>query len=171
MIYYKVTLKVSIFIRLIQINTDKAFIDTPVNGAVYVEQPAIIEGDVDGQVTVASNAKIIIGNNITYEQDGNDVLGMMARTDVIMALWSPNSLSIRGAIIAQEGRRRSFTGTEMKSGTFNHKGATATNLSPYMSMFNTRLYEYDPTLLYLQPPYFPILEESYTVLDFRELIQ
>ena len=39
-----------------------------------------------------------------------------------------------------------------------------------MSMFNTaRVYEYDETLLYLQPPWFPTLGDSLTMLMFREL--
>lgn len=36
-------------------------------------------------------------------------------------------------------------------------------------MFRIRNYNYDETLQYLAPPYFPVLEEAYTVLLFREL--
>ena len=146
-------------------------VNVPTNGAVYVEQTAIVEGVIDGQVTVVSNGNVVIGNDITYETSGNDVLGLMARTDVVMAGWSQNSLSIRAAVIAQAGQYRSDSSAQTKSGTFTHNGATATNLGGYMSQFATRIYDYDATLLYLQPPFFPVLEESYTVLAFRELTQ
>ena len=39
-----------------------------------------------------------------------------------------------------------------------------------MNMFDTaRDYEYDETLLYLQPPWFPTIGDSLTMLLFREL--
>ena len=59
-----------------------------------------------------------------------------------------------------------FTGsTATYGGTYN-----GTTSGGYMSMFNTaRVYEYDETLLYLQPPWFPTLGDSLTMLMFREL--
>jgi hypothetical protein len=36
-------------------------------------------------------------------------------------------------------------------------------------MFNTRVYSYDTSLLYLPPPWFPVIEDAYTVILFREL--
>ncbi len=48
-------------------------------------------------------------------------------------------------------------------------GSTATNLGGYMAQFRTRVYQYDATLAYLQPPWFPTVEEAYTVQLFREL--
>ena len=143
--------------------------NVPINGAIYVAQTAIVQGIVDGQATVVSNGDVVIGNDITYELTANDVLGLIAKNSVLMAQWSPNSLTVRAAVIAQTGQYRSWTSTNVKTGTFTHNGAVATNLGGFMSMFSTRVYNYDDTLLFLQPPYFPVLEESYTVLDFREL--
>jgi type II secretory pathway pseudopilin PulG len=144
-------------------------VPVPANGAIYVGQTAIVEGVVDGQVTVVSNADIVIGNNTSYELAGNDVLGLIAKNNVYVAQWSPNTLSINAALIAQTGEWRSWTFSNVKTGTFTHLGAAATNLGGGMSMFTTRVYTYDNNLLFLQPPFFPILEESYTLLDFREL--
>ncbi len=48
-------------------------------------------------------------------------------------------------------------------------GSTATNQGGYMSMFTARVYDYDSTLLYLPPPWFPALEDAYTVKLFREV--
>jgi hypothetical protein len=48
-------------------------------------------------------------------------------------------------------------------------GSTASYLSPYMDMFANRSYNYDATLLYLQPPWFPTLPQAYTILLYRNL--
>ena len=48
-------------------------------------------------------------------------------------------------------------------------GSTATAQGGQMSMFDTRNYNYDDSLLYLQPPWFPTIGDAYTVLLFREL--
>jgi len=48
-------------------------------------------------------------------------------------------------------------------------GATATNQGGYMSMFAARVYIYDNSLSYLQPPWYPTIDYAYTVLLFREL--
>jgi hypothetical protein len=151
----------------------------PAIGAIYVEQSVIVSGTgtgsaasqvswVNGRVTVASNADIIVGNDIQYVQRGEDVLGLIARNDVIIAKWTPTNLTWFASVIAQTGRRRSYDSTG-SHGTADFTGSVATNLSPYMDMFQVRNYNYDVNLLYLQPPYFPVLEEAYTVLFYREL--
>jgi hypothetical protein len=48
-------------------------------------------------------------------------------------------------------------------------GSTVTSDGGYMSMFTTRYYNYDPTLQYLQPPWFPAVGDPYQILLFREL--
>jgi len=48
-------------------------------------------------------------------------------------------------------------------------GSTAAINGGQMSMFDFRVYQYDPTLAYLQPPWFPTITQSYTVQLFREL--
>jgi hypothetical protein len=149
----------------------------PAIGAIFSEQSVIVsrpgtgagtESVVQGRVTVASNAEIIIGGHINPEQPGTDVLGLIARNDMIVAKWAPHNLNWRAAIISQTGRRRSWDSSG-SHGTMNFTGSQATNLSPYMDMFDVRNYNYDPNLLFLQPPYFPVLEEAYTILFFREV--
>ena len=34
--------------------------------------------------------------------------------------------------------------------------------------FDTRIYNYDPNLSNLQPPFLPVLEEAYKILRYRE---
>ena len=48
-------------------------------------------------------------------------------------------------------------------------GSTATNGGGSMSMFTRRNYNSDTNLLYLQPPWFPTVEDAYTVVLSREV--
>jgi hypothetical protein len=143
-------------------------VNVPTNGAIYVGQSFAVQGVVKGRVTVASNADIVIGADISYVQGGTDVLGLIARQEMIVAKWSPNNLNWRAATIAQTGDWHSYN-SDGSHGTMTFTGSTATNLGGYMTMFQTRNYNYDPDLLYLAPPYFPVLEEAYTVLFFRDV--
>jgi hypothetical protein len=140
----------------------------PANGAVYVAQSAIVSGQVNGRVTVASNQDVVIANNISYVASGDDVLGLIAMNEMIVAKWAPTDLSWRAACIAQTGMWRSWDNSgSHNSMTFT--GGSATNQGGYMGMFDSRVYNYDTTLLTLAPPWFPVIEEAYTILLFREL--
>ena len=61
---------------------------------------------VNGRVTVASNNQIVIGDDIGYvtSAGGDDVLGLIARGDMIVAQWAPSTLNWRAATIAQTGQ-------------------------------------------------------------------
>ncbi len=154
----------------------------PANGAIYAQQsvmisdgtstcgsPVITGNCVNGRVTVASANDVIIGDNIDYVQTGDDVLGLIAANEMIVAQWAPTTLSWRGATIAQTGQWRSAIGNQTHNGTMTFTGSTATNGGGYMSMYATRVYKYDNSLLYLQPPWFPTIDYAYTVLLYREL--
>lgn len=148
--------------------TSPALYPVPANGAVYAGQSVVVSGTVKGRVTVASNGDVVIGGDIAYNQPGTDVLGLIAKQEMIVARWVPTNLTWTAATIAQTGRWRSYV-TDGSHGTMTFTGSTATNLGGYMNMFTVRNYLYDTNLLYLQPPYFPVLEEAYSVLFFREV--
>lgn len=148
--------------------------NVPSNGAVYVAQTAVVSGTVNGRLTVASNDNMVVANNIDYT-DGHctsaatadDVLGLVAKNDVIVAQWTPTNLTWCAATLAQSGRWHSWS-NDGSHGLMTFKGSTATNLGGSMSMFTSRIYQYDSTLLYLQPPWFPTLSDAYTISLFRE---
>ena len=161
------------------VNTNLAI---PTNGAIYAQQsvmiadgtstcgsPSITGNCVNGRVTVASNNDIIIGDNLDYVQTGDDVLGLIAANEMIVAQWAPTNLNWRAATIAQTGQWRSAVSNQTHNGTANFTGSTATNGGGYMSMYATRNYYYDSSLAYLQPPWFPTIDYAYTVLLYREL--
>ena len=52
--------------------------------------------------------------------------------------------------------------------TFRGMAATDDGGS-FAGMFTTRDYGYDPSFEWLPPPWFPVVEDAYTVLFFREL--
>ena len=156
-------------------------VQVPANGAIYVAQPVIVSGVVNGRVTVGSASDIYIGDNLTYAQDGDDVLGLVASHSVIVPQWAPSTLTFRAATIAQSGAFRSYGwdpqlraydpnyigDNRLASMTFT--GSTATYGGGSMSLFVTRVYQYDSSLLYLPPPWFPTLQDAYTIVLSREV--
>jgi hypothetical protein len=156
-------------------------LNIPNNGAIYTGQPVIVSGVVNGRVTIGSASDIYIGGNLTYLQDGDDVLGLVASHSLIVAQWVPSTLNWRAATIAQSGTWRSYgfdpqTGQnepdyvgnfKLASATFT--GSTATYGGGSMGLFNTRVYQYDSTLVFLPPPWFPTIQDAYTVVLSREV--
>jgi len=148
---------------------------TPANGAVYVVQDVIVRnapsgGGVHGRVTVASNDDIIVGDNISFVTSGEDVLGLVAKNNVYIAKYTPDPLTWSAGVIAQTGtwQARDWSTTKKSLMTFRGMAATDDGGS-FAGMFTTRDYGYDPSFEWLPPPWFPIVEDAYTVLFFREL--
>jgi hypothetical protein len=148
--------------------TTVSTVAVPANGAIYANQSVVVMGQVKGRVTVASNADIVIGGNVTYATRGVDVLGLVAKNEMIVAWWAPTNLTWYSATIAQTGQWRSWNSDGSK-GTLDFYGSTATNKGGYMGMYDYRNYNYDENLLYLQPPFFPVIADNYTILLSREL--
>jgi hypothetical protein len=153
----------------------------PANGAIYAGQSAIVSGTVNGRVTIGSASDILPGNTLSYLQPGDDVLGLVASHSVIVPQWAPTTMSWRAATIAQSGTFRSYgydpqTNTSEADYVGNAKltsmtftGSTATYGGGSMALFGTRTYQYDTSLLYLPPPWFPTLQDAYTIVLSREL--
>jgi Tfp pilus assembly protein PilX len=144
-------------------------LNMPLNGAIYSEQSVVVSGTVNGIETVGVNGDIVIGGDITYLASGSDVLGLIAQNNVYVAAYVNNSLDWRASTISQTGTWSSYGATGSKTGTMTFTGSTATKLGGQMAMFNTRVYNYDPTLLYLRPPFFPFIDKAYTITLFREI--
>jgi hypothetical protein len=145
----------------------------PSNGAVYTAQSVIVSnattnGGVRGRVTVGSNSDVVVADNINPVTAGTDVLGLVAANTVWVAQWVPNNLTWSAATISQTGQWRSAS-NDGSHGTMTFTGSTTTAAGGSMSMFTTRIYQYEPTLLYLQPPWFPVIGDAVTVTLFREL--
>jgi len=156
-------------------------LNIPANGAIYTGQPTIVSGVVNGRVTIGCASDIYVGGNLTYAQDGDDVLGLVASHSVIVSQWVTSPLSWRAATIAQSGTWRSYgydpqTGQSeadyvgnFKLASMTFTGSTATYGGGSMSLFNSRVYQYDQTLVYLPPPWFPTIQDAYTIVLSREV--
>lgn len=142
----------------------------PPNGAVYSEQDVIVKGSVKGRVTVASNNDIIVGDNISYVTSGQDVLGLVAKNDLWVAKYVPSVHTWSAGVIVQSGtwQARSWSGSAKTRMTFTGMSATADGGS-FAGMFDERIYGYDSSFVFLPPPWFPIVEDAYTIVLFREL--
>jgi hypothetical protein len=140
----------------------------PSNGAIYTAQTAIVSGQVNGRVTVASNDNIVVGNDIGYVSSSDDVLGLAAKNDLVIARYVPYNLTWNASVLAQSGTWKTYV-QDGSHGNMYFRGSSATNLGGSMTMFQTRDYGYLQELQYLPPPWFPTIEEAYTVVLFREL--
>jgi Tfp pilus assembly protein PilX len=154
----------------------------PSNGAIYSAVDVLVSGVVKGKVTVATAGNVIFGGNTTYNTNGVDVLGVEATGSVIVAQWAPDSnhnITIYSAEFALNGlfeRDPDWTGSP--SGTMNYYGSTAVYGSNcgqsdctiiFSDFFNARNYNYDPNLLFVQPPFWPTLGNAFTILTQRPI--
>jgi hypothetical protein len=140
----------------------------PTNGAVYAGQTVVVSGTVNGRVSIGSNDDIVIANNIDYVLGGDDVLGLVTKNDVLGAAYVPANLTWRASVIAQSGTWRGAGPAGSKT-LMTWYGSSTTNLGGDWTQFTARDYSYDENLLFLPPPWFPVIDDAYTIQLFREL--
>ena len=168
----------------------------PSNNLIFVEDNLWIDGQINNaKLTIAAGvfpfnnsnmASITVNNNLLYTNfDGKDSLGLIAQGDFNVGLVSADTLTIDGALIAQNGRAgRDY----YKSGT-NNQGRcspydTRSTLNLYGMLmsygrygfaytdgtgYTTRNITYDPNLLYGPPPSFPSAANTYQVISWEEI--
>ena len=179
-------------------------LDVPDNGAMYFEEPVLVSSNlalsvlcggstvsvgtkpsvVDGRVTVGTSGNIMLGGDISYETSGDDVLGLIARHDVVISALAVkpsvlgSDISIRAASIAVQGQWRTYLplgiGLPGNLGGLLHDqldymGMQGTNLGFDISQYQTSQFTYDDTLRELVPPFFPIFEGSWRSAYWREI--
>lgn len=162
-------------------------VNVPSNGAMYFEQSVIVSdgstrvdncgatsgprtSTVNGRVTIATKANVYIGGNIGYASSGDDVLGLIAGGEIVIAKYTPRNLTWRAASLAQSGQWRTYQGSnDGAHDKMTYIGSQTTSDGGYASMFNEREYSYDETLQRLRPPFYPILEGSWETYYWREV--
>ena len=161
-------------------------VNTPAWGAMYFEQSVIVSDGstkvdscastsgprpsvVNGRVTIATKANVYVGGNISYAASGDDVLGLIAANEVIIAKYTPSTLTWRAASLAQSGQWRTYEGNPDGHSSMTYIGSQTTNNGGYASMFDTRSYQYDDTLQRLRPFMYPILEGSWDTFYWRQV--
>ena len=173
--------------------TTSAQITLPTNGLIYSNADVIVSGVVKGQITVATNGNVYYGGNLTQATPGVDVIGEEAQGTLYVPEWAPDSnrnITIYSAQFSLNGAFRSSPdwggGTK---GTMYFYGSTAVyGITPcnkatpgihyqaadctiinFSGFFTNRYYNYDPNLLFVQPPYWPNLGNAFTILVQRQI--
>jgi hypothetical protein len=160
----------------------------PSNGIFYIEDKVWVEGVVNGRaMVVAANLpynsstapNIYIPNNITYATtNGTNSLGLLAQQNIIVTYGAPQTISIDGAMIAQNGSVEFLyyqSDAAVKS-TINVLGSIMTygqwtwtwvdNNNNDVSGYATTNDTYDSNLMYSPPPSFPLSTSGYQQLSW-----
>lgn len=148
----------------------------PANGFIFVDDDVWVDGVVNGYVTVGTGEgkSVIINNDITYTaKDGNHLLGLIGKEDVLLPHDSPEDLEINAVLLAQNGAaKRYFYSGDTKDSltlygsvvshdawTFNWSSGGGSIVSGYEVV----TINYDPSLLYNPPAGFPTGSEYHLV--------
>ena len=165
----------------------------PSNGIIYVKDNVWINGETDERLTIASadfdnpgvETDIIINGNITYrDKDGSAAIGLIAQSDVLIPLYSPEQLEVNAAMLAQGGHCFRYYYQSSKYGQHAVKdkieiwGSVISNTiwtwswvdsgGSIISGYNQTETTYDPYLTYGPPPQFPNRGE-YEIITWREI--
>ena len=167
----------------------------PGNGVVWVDGHTVI--GMPGQTTRISGAmtiyagrngsqkNIVLASDIVYNQgsDASDVLGLIASDWVIInpyAIGGDRVLNISAAMLQQGGtmwvaRTCGYDGNDVVSQgsgypTLNTFGSQARRQTGNMSaQFSIRNYNFDSRLERLRPPLFPLVGETWTYGNWKEI--
>lgn len=167
----------------------------PGNGIIFVNDNAWVRGQINGsRVTIASavfpdnpstRTSITVNNSLTYTSfDGTDVIALIAQNNVNIGMVSDDTLTVDGALMAQNGRvgrfyyqppnifgngcspyhvRTSITAYGMIASNQRY-GFAYTDGTGYQ----TRNLNYDSNLLYGPPPSFPLTTNGYKTISWDE---
>ena len=148
-------------------------------------------GHVTGRLTVASEADMTIGGNITYTTDpvahptSTDALGLISKADVWVGTSAPNNLVIDAAIMATGA---SVNGSDLGTfGVINYnsgsprgtltlyggivqevRGAVCTFSGSTVNHGYSKNYSYDPRFISKPPPYYPTVSNQVSFAQWTE---
>ncbi len=83
-------------------------VNIPSNGLVFVDDKVWVEGNLDGQLTVAAPTIYIPDNLFYQDSDGSDSLGLLAEDDIVITNHAPDDLEINAGLIATKGAVQRF---------------------------------------------------------------
>lgn len=169
-------------------------------GLIFIEDTLWVEGVVKGKKSIIAadvttpnvDRSIWLPNNITYTtNDGSDGVMVLGEYDVLIALNSPDDMTLQGIYIAQTGRfgrnhytaggsgqvppayglyvvRNSLTiiGTIVSNGREGTKWTSGNN--NFLSGYQNRTNSYDRKLATNPPPLTPYTSSDYRLVDWRE---
>ncbi|HOV98686.1 MAG TPA: hypothetical protein PK595_03830 [Bacteroidota bacterium] len=152
------------------------------NSVIYSRNFIHVRGQLDGRLSICSNSSIYIDNDITYENKTNDLLGLIAQNDVIIADNTQNSnndlyldaciFTLKGKFTAEHYDTRGVEGRIYFNGSMAQyqRGAVGTsgtdwwgNVVPKSGFLKS--YRYDTRLAdgKTAPPFFPGYYETHQI--------
>ena len=141
----------------------------PSNGAIYADVDVIVSGSVNGRVTVGSGQNIVVADNIAPVTAGDDVIGLVAYSDLWVAAYAPNQLTWNAAVLVQTNTWHSAGSGHGAGSLMTFSGSSATATGGSFGQYASRIYSYDANLQFLPPPWFPSIDDTYTTAFFREV--
>lgn len=158
----------------------------PEDGIVFLEDNVWVEGTVDNdKITIIAadpeanggqKKRIVIPNNVKYTNyDGNDKIGLITQTNILLTRNAPYNLEIDAAMIAKDGEIRIENYNQIK-GNIRVYGSLAHNTGliwtyssggSIISGYKTTETIIDQNNVLNPPPKFP-LTGSYAILSWRE---
>ena len=167
----------------------------PHNGIIFIEGQLWIDGQINtarltiGAATFPENsskyAHITINKDLKYSNyDGQDIIGLVAQGNINIGWNSQDTIRIDGALMAQNGRvgryhykapdgnqsrcspyhvRTQVTlfGTISSQGEYGFRFSDGTGYQHIIIIF-------DPNLMYVPPPDFPLVSTFYTSVFWKE---
>jgi hypothetical protein len=143
--------------------------NVPTNGAIFTDVSAIVSGQVQGRVTVGSGDDVIVRDNIAPLVGGDDVLGLVAYSDLWVAQYAPAQLTWTAAVLVETNTWHSAGSSHGSGSKMTFTGSSATATGGSFTQYSSRVYSYDQNLQYLSPPWSPAVDDTYTVTFFREV--
>ncbi len=96
------------------------------NTVIYSNKFIRVKGQLDGRLSICSNSSIYIDNDITYEDKSNDLLGLIAQNDVIIAKDNHGDLYLDACVFTLKGSFKAENyGTRPKEGYIYFNGSFA----------------------------------------------
>ena len=117
----------------------------------------------------ASGADALVAGDIGPVSGGDDVIGLVANSDLWVAEYAPPQLTWTASVLVQTNTWHSASGYHGSGSWMHFTGSSATKTGGSFDEYQTRVYGYDPNLQFLPPPWFPAVDDSFTTTFFREV--
>ena len=162
-------------------------------GLIFIEDDLWVQGEVKGKITIVSadlinynvDTDVILNGNLTYStKDGSDGLTVVGENDILISLYSPDTMELDGIFLAQKGHfgRNHYSSSywpwydrerlEMH-GSIVSKARVGTRWSysngGFASGYRNRENTYDRKLMTDPPPLTPYSDNEYTFVKWEEV--
>jgi hypothetical protein len=112
----------------------------------------------------------VVADAISPVVGGDDVIGLVAYQDLYVAEYAPAQLTWDAAVLVETSTWQGAGASHGAGSKMTFTGSAATALGgSFAGQYATRVYAYDSNLQYLPPPWFPAVDDTFTVSLFREV--